>query len=33
MMVHGNRSVKENIVYISVKEMMVYWYISVKVTV
>jgi hypothetical protein len=33
MIVHGNISMKENIIYNGVKEMTVYWYTSVKVTV
>jgi hypothetical protein len=33
MTVHGTLRVKENIVYNSVKEMMIYWYTSVKLTV
>jgi hypothetical protein len=33
MIVHGTLRVKENIVYNSVKEMMIYWYTGVKLTV
>jgi len=33
MIVHGSLRVKENIVYNSVKEMMIYWYTGVKLTV